>query len=341
MPYFSRICADHTASCLLIVVMVLLCTASAFAEEKKFNISLDAGTWLINWDQKNQSSDIVGSAAIATDYEIESSLGVSAAVNASYGPVSGKFEYFKADDANNSKKNLNLLAGVLNYTGLFGKVDLQFSGLKSTFNGTINASYRDLLGKGEFETDLTIYDMVIFYKYFGIGYRYYNYEFPTDVYVKNTETDTLLPLFTDGDGNPASFGGLDDLRFKGNFIQVVFDNTRMLEKKEKYFGPLFTVRAGFGKLDASSDVADQVDAVIKNTVNGGKSLLGDAEGKFFEADLGVMYKKNFNDKYKLNFQLGYRYNIVDVNVEDDALYSMVTDFKTTFQGPFVKVGILF
>lgn len=326
----------------LLIALCFVLSIEIIAEASELKLSAHTGIWYMNWEQINQNEDVLGDKAVATDYDIENAIGVSAGIQARYKFINFQADYVKSEDASNSRKKLSTLAGVLRFSGLFDRVDLEISGLRTEFRGSIAAKYQSLTGTGDFKSDLRMVDLVVFpFKYVGFGYRQMDYEFPTDVYLLHKDHNTPLCIFPDGSGGCLSNGGLMDLRYKGYFGQLVFDNSRLLIGKDDYVGPLFSVRAGMGKIDASSDTADVVDAAIGSTYNNGKSVLGNGSAQFIEGELGLMMKRKINEHMKMIVSGGYRYSYMDVTIDQTADYSLVSEFTTIFHGPFLQLNVEF
>lgn len=122
---------------------------------------VSVGGWLVNWEQQSSSANRFGSEAIQMDYSIDNAMAytgeLSLAIN---GIAVPKLEYVKVSD--DSGKELSRLAVGLNW--LIGDFDFYGRYEKASFNGKIYGSTATSYGSGDFETDLRVADLMIYYK---------------------------------------------------------------------------------------------------------------------------------------------------------------------------------
>ena len=282
--------------------------------KSKSGISANIGTWYMMWDQTSDASERFGNDAIKVNYEIEDSPATVAIINGNYKLISATLEYYSNEATAKNDEVSNVSLGLF-AVGLIPNIDFQANYISSQFKGLIDAVRLsdNAVGSGTFETDLNIWDFVIypFNKYVGIGYRNYNYEVPQDMYVVNNTTKNVV------------ISGLANIEYDGSFIEIVIDNKKLVDKEKNYNGLVYSLSAGVGELDAISE--------------GYEPYLTKSDAIFYDALIGYSYKTHQPDKLGWGVTLGYRYNGIETEAKPEGDYSMITEFTTEFHGPFVNI----
>ena len=309
--------------CLNSVQADMLDNAAEIAKSQ-FYFDVNAGVWLVNWDQVSTASSKFGSDAISTDYAIE--MAPAAALSAKIGFTeffTSKFEYVETQD--DTGKKLSKYAGALGffindftfYSQLYqGKFHGSLSGIKTTA-GTSE------FGSGTFETNLNLTDFVIFYKNIGLGYRDFKYELPQDLYLVSA-------------ANPSSViaSGFEEIKYSGNFAMVAYDSNlgNALEA-----GWNLALYAGMGDLKPSGKFLEDLNAnATISAANEGKSIMNNGQAYFIEGNLAYQWVyKRIGIDWGIN--AGYKYSKLAATFDNNANYALVTDFETTLNGPFVEL----
>ena len=280
-------------------------------------VGVEIGGWYINWEQTSNGAKNFPNNAIDTNYNIGDSVATLIKLKANYKLLSTSLEYYNSEMLGSKKdQKMKGYSFALAVIDLIPYINAEFRLLKSNFRGNINASYQGENSSGIFETELKIVDAIIypFNKHIGFGYRSYEYEFPQDMYVLNNKTNQVI------------IEGLADIKYKGHFYQIVYDNKRLYDFEANIWGPIFSISAGVGKLEA--------------TAEGFEEYLTDLNAKFLEAMIGYRFKK-FTNKFDFRLDIGYRYNYITTDYKTSGDYSMVTEFTTKFSGPFANIVINF
>jgi hypothetical protein len=289
--------------------------------DTKSGASVSLGTWHVMWDQSSTSSDILTNKndALNVNYDIEDSLASVLTIKANYRLLAMSLEYYSTgvtakDDEEVSGLNLGLTV-----TDLIPYIDTEFRVNSANFKGSILATEQsdgttasETPSSGKFETQLNIYDFIIypFNKYVGFGYRKYKYDFPQDMYVMRNSDNSGISR------------GLANIEYSGDFATVIVDNKRRVDD-----GIIYSAMYGQGKLIPKA--------------SGYENWLEDSDATLSELFLGYGYKTK-NQGVKFNFVLGYKYNKIETTMnKKDGAYTLATQFDTEFHGPFVKFALIY
>lgn len=287
----------------------------------RVGVSASLGAWYINWDQTSNASDSFGSNAIDVTYDIKDSIAPTVDFKLNYNGMIGNVSYTNSEStspkSNGEDSGINSLSLGLLVLDMIPYVNLDLRYVKANFKGSIFAKDKATgqISDGAFESDLKIFEAVIYpmNRYLGVGYRKYEYEVPQDLYVVNNNTGNVI------------IKGLADISYKGDFIEVVLDNKKLIREVKEYSGLAYSMTAGLGKLDASSDGFEQ--------------YLTKSDAVFYDLSLGYAYQHDAGDRLHYGMEIGYRYNAIDTTAKKDGDYSMITEFTTVFHGPYASMNI--
>jgi hypothetical protein len=291
------------------------------ANEITPNISLDAGAWYMNWKQTSTASGFLknSSDALDTTYKIDNSVASLVRLNLNYKFLNWNMEYYNNSFSSSKKDNIKGLNIALSILKFIPHMDVEMRYIKTDFQGTINSKSNSTgeVGSGIFETKLTIMDATVypFNKYVGVGYRKYKYDVPQDVYIVRNSDDSLIGA------------GLIDVSYEGDFYTVSIDNKRLVDREINYNGIVYSASCGIGKLKPKTD--------------GFEKWTTDSDATYYDIFAGYSYKKKSN-KYGYGITTGYRYNKIDTKSnKTSGDYSLITEFNSEFQGPFINLNFSF
>ena len=302
-------------------------------DEKESGISLEIGTWFVSWDQTSTAKNMLSNQndALNVKYNIDSSLAAVATLSMNYKLISGKVEYYKTAATESQNEEVSGLNAGLSILDLVPHLSAEMRLITADFKGGIEATESDGTVStyqptdGNFETKLHIWDFIVypFQDSIGIGYRKYNYEVPLDFYLTDNSNDTAVKIDVDGDGIIDTIG-LIDVELDGNFITLVADNKRLLDKRTSYNGIIYSIIAGVGKLDQKAA--------------GFEEWIEKSDAKFIDALLGYKIKYKTDSGVGLGFTAGYRYNKLEIEAnKKEGTYSLLTEFNTEFHGPYINL----
>lgn len=290
-------------------------------EFDRIGVSASAGAWYINWDQTSNASDRFGNKAIDTTYDIQSSIAPTVDFQLSYSGIIGNLSYTNSDStagqSNGEDSGVSALSLGLLVLGKIPYINLDVRYVKANFKGSISANDRETgnTGVGSFESNLDIYEIIVYpmNRYLGVGYRNYKYEVPQDLYIVNNGTNAIVTK------------GLADISYKGDFVEITLDNKKLIKEVTEYNGLAYSMTAGLGKLDATSAGYEQ--------------YLTQSDAVFYDLSLGYAYQHDSGDRLHYGLEVGYRYNAIDTSANQEGDYSMITEFTTEFYGPYASVNI--
>ena len=215
-------------------------------DEKKSGFTLDAGAWLINWDQTSTARDMLTnkSDALIVDYNIDKSVAAVVKLNANYKLISGSLEYYTNNQTAKDNEEVSGLNAGLSIINMIPHISTEFRFTSANFKGSILAQEsngtvaNEQPSSGTFETELDLFDFIVypFNNYVGVGYRRYNYDFPHDAYlIRNSDNQGITR-------------GLMNVEYDGSFYTVAIDNKRFVDDEINYNGIVYSIIAGVGKL---------------------------------------------------------------------------------------------
>jgi len=291
-------------------------------EKKWFNTpsgaSISVGTWMINWDQKSTSIDMLTNknSALDVSYDIKSSLATTRGLKANYRLISAKAEYYSTGITAKDDEEVKGLNIGLSATDLIPYIDTEFRLNSADFKGSIKAKKADgtnvAPSNGIFKTQLNIFDFIIypFNKYVGFGYRKYKYDFPQDMYLLRNSDNTSISA------------GLLNIDYDGSFYTINIDN-----KRYKNNGFIYSLSAGVGTLTPKA--------------KGFEAYIEDSDAKFADAFLGYT-SITLNRGIKFSYTVGYKYNKIQTNAnKNNKTYTLLTEFNSSFHGPFVQIAFVY
>ena len=292
-------------------------------DEKESGFTIDAGAWFISWDQTSTGANLITNKSDGLDvkYTINDSVAAVATLRTNYKLISGSLQYYttKATAKDNEEiSGLNLGFVAMNF---IPNLSTEFRMVKADFKGHIEATERsngtiaaESPSSGTFETQLNIWDFIVypFNDYVGFGYRKYRYDFPQDMYVMRNSDNLGISR------------GLLNVEYDGSFVTLAVDNKRLIDKKTKYNGIVYSITAGVGELEPKAA--------------GFEEWIETSDAKFVDLLLAYSYKHKSKSGIGAGFDIGYRYNKIETTAnKHSGTHSLLTEFITEFHGPFVNL----
>lgn len=299
-------------------------------------VSLDVGTWYMSWRQTSQASSMLSNDkdALNINYSIDNAIAQTIKMNLNYRYINAKLEYIDSISSKNEQKTSSFNLG-LSILELIPYLNIELRYVKAKFSGAMSATDNNGIdknqeyGKGTFDADVDIADIIFypFNDYVGLGYRNYSYAFPQDVYVTNDTTGKSI------------LGSLAHIKYKGYFYTLALDNKRLVDKEDKYNGVVYTATYGIGQLTPHSITNSKSTKEDTKLID---SYLGKNDAQFIDVMFGYKYKQKKSEFFGYGITTGYRYNKIETKsgskINNDG-YSIRTKFNTEFYGPFIGLEI--
>ena len=300
-------------------------------------IGLDVGTWYMSWQQTSQASSMLKDKndALNVNYNIDNSLAQVVKLNLNYSYLNAKIEYMNNTLTTSKEQTASSFNLGLTLLDLIPYINVELRYVKAEFSGTMSATdnagvdQNQAYGKGTFDADVDIADVIIypFNEYVGVGYRNYNYAFPQDVYITHDESGESI------------LSALAHLKYEGYFYTIALDNQRLIDTISKYNGVVYTAMYGVGKLTPHTVSNAKVTKENAKLID---SYLGKNDAQFIDIMVAYRYKQPKTKNFGYGLTVGYRYNKIQTEagskVNNDG-YSIRTKFDTEFYGPFVGVEV--
>lgn len=316
---------------IVLVVSFLICS-SVRADESKSVWSIDAAVtpWFASWKQTSTAAERFGADAINVNYKIDDAIAYNLEFTIHYKNVS--VNLVNTNQSQQAQQNANELSQNqfgITVDKLFDTYHLDYRYTQGDFNGFIDGTDNNgNTGTGTFISDLTIQDLsLMIYKGFGLGFRQTNYELPQDIYlVANTDPNTAL------------ISGFQEISYSGTYFQLVaMSEDNYIRNTKQRAGLSYVFRYGLGKLTPGGQFLSDTEALLQanSSIAANENLMQEDESTFIEAD--ISYFKRFdilNSAAKASF--GYRFTEWEASFSSNSSYQIVTDFKTSFSGPYLK-----
>ena len=316
-----------------ITVLAALVSASSVvsAADSEWAVDVSVTPWLASWEQVSTSADRFGTDAIVVNYDIEDSIAYGFELSLSYAGYSLSLESVQQSESDSgSDDKLSQTKFAFLASEIVEGVSVDFQMMQGSFEGFINgADNNGNTGTGTFETDLNLQDVsVLFYKGLGIGVRSVDYDVPQDLYLVNNSAP-----------NTSLLSGFEEISYSGVFVQLVaMSEDRYNTGYKAKSGLSYVFRYGVGELDPSGAFLEATEATLvsSSSIAANENIMQADSSSFVEADLSYyMHQKWFDSDVKMRF--GYRYTQWEASFTSNSDYALVTDFETSFSGPYVAV----
>ena len=281
--------------------------------------------WLVNWKQKSTSASRFDQDAISVNYAIEDSIAHSAKLSIDILTIEFDLEVIDVPETNESSadNSLSALNMGLNFTELVGDTYMSYHYTGVKFKGAIfGDDNQGRTGTGKFETDANTHEVLINTHFgLGIGYRDFSYDLPQDIYlIHSTNPNTSL------------FSGFANVEYTAGFYMARFNNSNLFQAQSDELQIGTNIAYGIGKMEVGGDFITG----IKSELN--TDLVGDADASILEINIyGIM---PFFTGYGFTTYLtaGYKSEVITAEYAELEGYSLVTDFETSFSGPYLTLS---
>jgi hypothetical protein len=316
------------------IIMTALSATGPLQAQNASGIGVDVSftPWIASWEQKSTAASRFGSNAINVNYEIDDAIAYDLELAIRAGSFLVSLQSIQQSDevANRDNELSYTQVGLLAADAIAG-VDIDFQHTSGEFQGFIDgAANNGNTGTGSFETDLTVQDLsVLFYKGLGVGIRRVDYELPQDLYLVNTASP-----------NSAIVAGFQEIRYSGTFLQLVaMSENRINDDKTVKSGLSYLARYGFGTLDPGGQFLSDTNTLLRNNsqIGASESIMNEGDSTFLEVDLAYFQRFAISSA-DIKGSVGYRHTQWDAEFGSSAAnFQLVTDFETTFSGPYVSI----
>lgn len=295
-------------------------------EVQMWNFSANVGMWFMGWGQCSTASKMLKDStdALRVNYNISDSMATTIKFHVSYDMVSANIKYYNDMNPKSNEKTTGASLG-LSALDFMDNFSTEVRIVKAQFDGKMSGAGATASGKATFNSDLAIMDFIIYpyNHYVGLGYRTYKYEFPQDFYLIRNSDSSIVPI-KDKYGRDLT-GGLANVEYKGHFYTLVVDNQRLVSGDNDYKGLVYSAMVGRGKLTPNSP--------------GLNRWMTKSDAKLIELSVGYTYNKLSYENHHFGVTAGYRYNKISTQAnKNSGKYSLLTEFKTEFYGPFVNLS---
>lgn len=319
-------------------VLVSLLSAHSLtvdAADAEWTVDVAFSPWFASWEQVSTAADRFGTDAIVVNYDIEDSVAYGFELSIGYDGYSLSMESIQQSQTDSGRDDkLSQTKFAFLASEIVEGISLDFQMVQGSFEGFIDGvANNGNTGTGTFETDLNIQDLsILFYKGFGIGVRSIDYDVPQDLYLINNAAP-----------NTSLLTGFEEISYSGTFVQLVaMSEDRYHTNHKAKSGLSYVFRYGIGELDPSGQFLEATEATLigNSSIAANENIMQADSSSFIEADLSYyMNKKWFDSDVKMHF--GYRYTQWEASFTSNSDYSLVTDFETSFSGPYVSFAGVF
>jgi len=316
------------------IIMAALSATSPLLAQNGSGVGVDLSftPWFSSWEQKSTAAGRFGSNAINVNYEIDDAIAYDLELAIRAGSFLVSLQSIQQSDevANRDNELSYTQFGLLAADAIAG-VDIDFQHTSGEFQGFIDgAANNGNTGTGSFETDLTVQDLsVLFYKGFGVGIRRVDYELPQDLYLVNTASP-----------NTAITAGFQEISYSGTFLQLVaMSENRLIDDKTVKSGLSYLARYGIGTLDPGGQFLSDTNTLLRNNnqIGANESIMDEGDSTFLEIDLAYFQRFDWSGA-NIKGSVGYRHTQWDADFGTSAAsFQLVTDFETTFSGPYASI----
>ncbi len=315
-----------------VTVLALLLGAPLSAAAEDVSVEVSLTPWFASWQQQSTAADRFGSDAINVNYAIEDSIAYDAGLQLGYGGFFLSVDSISQSETVNSRDNKLSYSQIgLRVVDALPGVTVDIQQTRGAFEGFIDgAANNGNTGTGTFESDLTLRDLsVLFYHGFGLGIRQVDYELPQDLYLVNRS-----------DPNNALLAGFQEVSYSGNFIQLVAVSADYYSTdSDQTSGFSYIARYGSGKLDPGGSFLADTETLLRDNgqLAAGERIMEEGDSSFAELDISFYRRYHWLGGQILG-RLGYRYTRWKAEFGSDSDYQLVTDFETTFDGPYLGIS---
>ncbi len=283
--------------------------------------------WLASWQQKSTAAKRFGRNALNVDYAIDQSIIVSASFSVRVKSFTFDLELIdKTEAAEQGEKALNYLSMGVNYSDLSENLSFELGYIQGSFDGFFSAEANNgSEGEASFSTELIVQDLLIIHNSgFGLGYRYMSYDLPQDVYlVHETNPNTVL------------LSGFENFEYTGHMAQALVRSADRMANESSIdstgVNVSYEARAGLGLMESGGEY-------LATAENANGKLMDTGSVFFYEFDVAIYRNFDFASNRNARIDLGYRASFLSAKFDPDTEYSLVTDFETSFNGPYLSVA---
>ncbi len=283
--------------------------------------------WMASWQQKSTAAKRFGNNALNVDYSIDQSIIASASFSVRVKSFTFDLELIdKTEAAEQGEKALNYLSMGVNYSDLSESLSFELGYIQGSFDGFFRAEANNgSEGDASFSTELIVQDLLIIHNSgFGLGYRYMSYDLPQDVY-----------LVHESNPNTVILSGFENFEYTGHLAQALVRSVdRMAE--DNSIDPTgvnisYEARVGLGLMEPGGEF-------LTTAENANGKLMDTGSVFFYEFDVAIYRKFNFASNRNARIDLGYRSSFLSAKFDADTEFSLVADFETSFNGPYVSLA---
>jgi len=283
--------------------------------------------WMASWQQKSTAAKRFGANALNVDYAIEQSIIPAASLSVRIQSFSFDLEVIdKKESAEQGEKALNYLSMGVNYTGMSDNLAFELGYMQGSFDGFFSAQANNgSEGSASFSTELIVQDLLVIHNSgFGAGYRYMSYDLPQDVYlVHKSNPNTVL------------LSGFENFQYAAHMVQALVRSDDRMAKDNAIDSTVVNVsyeaRVGLGLMEPGGKY-------LTTAENANGKLMDTGSVFFYEFDVAIYRKFNFASNRNARIDLGYRANFLSAKFDADTEYALVTDFETSFNGPYISLA---
>lgn len=283
--------------------------------------------WMAAWQQKSTAAKRFGRDALKVDYSIDTTLILASSFSVRIHDFTFDLEVMdKTESEKEGEKALSYLSSGFKYAGIGDSLAFEFGYLRGRFNGLFNAEANDgREGVSKFSTDLVVQDYLLLHDTgFGLGYRFLNYELPQDVYlVHRSQPNNVL------------LSGFENFEYRGDFAQALMrsDDRVVSANQASHTGVNFSyeLRLGYGVIEPGGKYLETAESANGKLMDKGKSY-------FYELDVAFYRVFEYTSRRSVRLDLGYRASFLNAEFNAGSEYSLVTDFETSFKGPYFTLA---
>ncbi len=286
--------------------------------------------WMASWQQKSTAAKRFGSNALNVDYAIDQSIIASASFSVRVKSFKFDLELIdKTEAAEQGEKALNYLSMGVNYSDLSENLSFELGYIQGSFDGFFSAEGNNgSEGDASFSTELIVQDLLIIHNSgFGLGYRYMSYDLPQDVY-----------LVHESNPNTVLLSGFENFEYTGHLVQALIrSNDRMAKGSAIDFTGVnisYEAKAGLGLMEPGGEY-------LTTAENANGKLMDTGSVFFYEFDVALYRKFDFASNRNARIDLGYRASFLSAKFDANTEYALVSDFETSFNGPYVSLAASF